>query len=46
LWDKPIKQCCVGDILSEKNIRENQASGNMEKLKGAKHEKLEDVLAM
>jgi hypothetical protein len=31
---------------SEKNIGENQESGNMEKLKGAKHEKLDTVLAM
>jgi hypothetical protein len=46
LWDKPISQHCVGDILSEKNTGENQASGNREKLKGAKHEKLEYVLAM
>jgi hypothetical protein len=44
LWGKPISRRCVGDILSEKEKWENERCESVKRLKGAKHEDLEDAL--
>ncbi|XP_021916826.1 tigger transposable element-derived protein 6-like [Zootermopsis nevadensis] len=44
LWGKPLSRRCVGDILSEREKWENERCENMKRLKGAKHEDLEDAL--
>lgn len=46
LWDKPISQQRIGDILSEKYQRENLTIANVKKVKSAKHDKQEEALVM
>jgi hypothetical protein len=36
LWGKPISRRCVGDILSEKNKRDNETRGSLKWLNDAK----------
>jgi uncharacterized protein YpbB len=47
LGDKPISRCCIDEILSENNKRENLASANIQKkVKGKKREKLKEALTV
>ena len=49
LWDKPISLyiiCIIDDTMSANNKWENLASANIKKVKGAKHEKLEEALTI
>ena len=45
-WDTAISCCHTGDILKEKTKWENLASANIKKMKGAKHKKQEEALAI
>jgi hypothetical protein len=46
LWDMPISQCWIGDVLSEKIKWENSVCGYVKKIKGEQHDKLEEALTI
>jgi hypothetical protein len=43
---QPNSRRCVGDVLSENNNWKNLASANVKKVRGGRHENLEEALAI
>jgi hypothetical protein len=46
LWDTPIRQCWIGYMLIEKNKWEYLEGSYVKKIKGEKHDKLEEALTV